>query len=673
MPIIWQSPSGFLGDIASPGYSSRSSMYGVGGIPHAQFGGTIADVGGGTTYPRYLGHYNTISALDSPLEITASLDAGSSGGLAIIADIEVTGDITTTNNKVVYMLTRRINDEYYCSVVSYDTEPFTLSAVGETISVEFPVTLNESWSVSELSAVVLVQSFSGDNEILQAGSGQFSGMLPLFSTDITTGPAQLAVQFTSHSFPLEGIDSYEWDFDGDGTYDSTLENPYHIYDTPGVYDVKLKITAGTETAETVATGLINVTDGSAISGELNGIWSADYGIYTITEDVNISAEHQLIIEPGTQIKIENEAQISVVGLLSLTGTDSERIILSSDSSWRGLKFSYSEQINKVEYCDISGSSYSAIFVDNSIVEISNNKIHHNTSTSIGAAMDINNTENVVVKNNLIANNTSTGNSGAIGCLNAPIDIHNNIIVNNTGTLAGAFVLKNLSNVSLVNNTIANNQAANAFFVFGSNPEIRNSIIVDSNNMFQNINGLVSVDYSNITGGFGGVGNLDTDPMFSSASAGNGAEFNGLNADWTLAVGSPCIDAGDPASEYNDGDGSRNDMGAFGGINGFIVDSEEDQVQPVNENTLGVYPNPFNPSTTISLNLKDDDLNKPVSMAIFNVKGQLVKTVLDNQIAEKASYNWNGKDNAGSATSSGIYFVQLKTANETTTSKMVLMK
>jgi len=662
-----------VGDIASPGYGTRSSMYGVGGIPHAQFGGSIDDVGGGSTYPRYLGHYNNIVAQDSPLEITAALDAGTTGGLVIKADIEVTGDITTTNNKVVYILTRRINNEYYCSVVSYETEAFTLSSVGETISVESPVTLNEGWSVSELTAVVLVQSFSGNNEILQAGSGQFGGMLPLFSTDITTGPAQLGVQFTSHSFPLEGIDSYEWDFDGDGTFDSTLENPYHIYDTPGVYDVKLKITAGTETAETVATGLMNVTDGSDISGELNGIWSADYGMYIITEDVTVSAGHQLLIQPGTQIKIENEAQINVAGLFSLVGTETDRIVLSSDSSWKGIKYSYSEMENMVEFCDISGSMFSAIFVDNSQVEIANNKIHHNTSTSIAAAIDVNNTEDVVIKNNFIANNTSTGNSGAIGCTNAAIDIHNNVIVNNDGSLAGAFVLKNQSNVSIVNNTIANNQASNAFFVFGSNPELRNSIIVDSNNMFQNINGLITVNYSNLTGGYEGTGNIDADPMFVSASAGNGSAFNGFAADWSLAAGSPSIDAGDPAAEYNDADGSTNDMGAFGGAAGFTVESDEEQVQPVVNNTLGVYPNPFNPSTTISLNLKDVDQNQPVDMAIFNVKGQLIKTLLNNEIAEKASYNWNGKDNAGTATASGIYFVQLKTANETTTSKMVLMK
>jgi len=33
-------------------------------------------------------------------------------------------------------------------------------------------------------------------------------------------------------------------------------------------------------------------------------------------------------------------------------------------------------------------------------------------------------------------------------------------------------------------------------------------------------------------------------------------------DYRLQTGSPCIDAGDPSSAYNDPDGSRNDMGAI---------------------------------------------------------------------------------------------------------------
>lgn len=48
----------------------------------------------------------------------------------------------------------------------------------------------------------------------------------------------------------------------------------------------------------------------------------------------------------------------------------------------------------------------------------------------------------------------------------------------------------------------------------------------------------------------GEHDISKDPKFVSES------------DYRLQPGSPCIDAGDPDSKYNDSDGSRNDLGAF---------------------------------------------------------------------------------------------------------------
>jgi hypothetical protein len=40
-------------------------------------------------------------------------------------------------------------------------------------------------------------------------------------------------------------------------------------------------------------------------------------------------------------------------------------------------------------------------------------------------------------------------------------------------------------------------------------------------------------------------NIGTDPLFASPSAGTGAGYDGLAADWSLRVGSPCANAGSP--------------------------------------------------------------------------------------------------------------------------------
>jgi hypothetical protein len=61
----------------------------------------------------------------------------------------------------------------------------------------------------------------------------------------------------------------------------------------------------------------------------------------------------------------------------------------------------------------------------------------------------------------------------------------------------------------------------------------------------------TVTYSNVEGGYPGLGNLSSDPKLCDPA----------NGDYHLILGSPCIDAGDPTSP-SDPDGSRNDMGAL---------------------------------------------------------------------------------------------------------------
>ncbi len=88
-------------------------------------------------------------------------------------------------------------------------------------------------------------------------------------------------------------------------------------------------------------------------------------------------------------------------------------------------------------------------------------------------------------------------------------------------------------------------------------------------------------------------------------------------------------------------------------------------------TINNYPNPFNPETTISFN---NPQNGQVSLTIYNIKGQLVNTLLDEEIsAGPHSLVWHGKDNSGKSVASGIYFTKVKTENSIQTKKMLLMK
>ncbi len=91
---------------------------------------------------------------------------------------------------------------------------------------------------------------------------------------------------------------------------------------------------------------------------------------------------------------------------------------------------------------------------------------------------------------------------------------------------------------------------------------------------------------------------------------------------------------------------------------------------------GNYPNPFNPETTISFSLKGySDEQVDVSLEVYNIKGQKVKTLLNGKINPTGQHDvkWNGKDSNGNSLSSGVYFYKLVTPDYTKTAKMLLMK
>ena len=80
-----------------------------------------------------------------------------------------------------------------------------------------------------------------------------------------------------------------------------------------------------------------------------------------------------------------------------------------------------------------------------------------------------------------------------------------------------------------------------------------------------------------------------------------------------------------------------------------------------------YPNPFNPSTTISFSM---DTSDKVSLKIYNINGQLVKTVIDNERRVAGNYDINVDM---SDVTSGVYLSVLERGNERLQSKMTLLK
>ena len=84
-----------------------------------------------------------------------------------------------------------------------------------------------------------------------------------------------------------------------------------------------------------------------------------------------------------------------------------------------------------------------------------------------------------------------------------------------------------------------------------------------------------------------------------------------------------------------------------------------------------YPNPFNPTTEINYGLAE---NTHVTLRIYNIKGQLVKTLVDED--KSSGYYktyWDGVDESGKEVASSIYFYRIQAGDFSLTRKMVLLK
>jgi hypothetical protein len=83
------------------------------------------------------------------------------------------------------------------------------------------------------------------------------------------------------------------------------------------------------------------------------------------------------------------------------------------------------------------------------------------------------------------------------------------------------------------------------------------------------------------------------------------------------------------------------------------------------------PNPFNPTTTIRF---DMPVRSRVRLAVYNIKGQLVRVLLDREInAGSREVVWDGTDSKGHAVASGIYFYRLRTRAFIESRKMILLR
>ena len=93
--------------------------------------------------------------------------------------------------------------------------------------------------------------------------------------------------------------------------------------------------------------------------------------------------------------------------------------------------------------------------------------------------------------------------------------------------------------------------------------------------------------------------------------------------------------------------------------------------PTQTELLQNYPNPFNATTNIQFYLASEG---EAELSIYDLLGRKVSTLVSGtQTAGMHTFNWNGQDSNGRQVSSGMYLYVLKTADNTYSNRMLLLK
>ncbi|MCK9329216.1 MAG: T9SS type A sorting domain-containing protein [Candidatus Cloacimonetes bacterium] len=106
-------------------------------------------------------------------------------------------------------------------------------------------------------------------------------------------------------------------------------------------------------------------------------------------------------------------------------------------------------------------------------------------------------------------------------------------------------------------------------------------------------------------------------------------------------------------------------------NDIYCENEDIAIPQTTEILKQNYPNPFNPKTLISFELPE---SKSIKLEIYNLKGQKIKSLIDDRL--DLGYHkifWYGDDDNSKTVSSGIYFYTLSYDDISITKKCVLLK
>ncbi len=219
-------------------------------------------------------------------------------------------------------------------------------------------------------------------------------------------------------------------------------------------------------------------------------------------------------------------------------------------------------------------------------------------------------------------------------------------IDNGGPLTiapGEYLVLGINDTTAVNGGVQVDYVYSNFLLSNSDDEV---VLVYSD-------GVTEVDRVNYDNGA-----TFPDPSGASMELKNPNYDNNDGANWDAA-----------STAFGDGD-----LGTPGAQNSNFVSALDDQNQGIHLNSFEIFqnfPNPFNPQTTFWVQIP---FNSNVQIDVFNMQGQHVKSIFKGALnSGKHSFKWDGTDNNGHNSASGIYFAVFKSKQIQKSIKMILLR
>ncbi|RKY16041.1 MAG: hypothetical protein DRP63_06140, partial [Planctomycetota bacterium] len=386
--------------------------------------------------------------------------------------------------------------------------------------------------------------------VVQSGGGSSTALKADFEANPTNGKASLTVTFTDKS--TGNPTSWEWDFDNDGTVDSTQQNPTHTYSNAGWYTVRLTVSDGADSDTCVkemyvlvANNIWYVNGNGGDDGNGGTGWSDAWR--TLGNALTQAGDYDLVLVADATY---NETDLKFNGKkIYLKGVDhnsagAQPVI---DCQGKGRAFYFG-----------SGETKDSI-VDNFTIQ-NGKKDGTSYPDNLGGAILCKNNSSPTITSCTFSGNSAYLDGGGICCTSSSPTITNCTFSNNSGGCGGAVYCHADSSPNITNCIFSNNSGGCGGAVYchaDSSPNITNCVF--SNNSVTQSNscgGAIYCDSSSPT---------LTDCTFSGNSANDlgGAIF--------------CVDSSSPkimncTFSGNSATGARSEGGAI-----FCMDSSSPKI------------------------------------------------------------------------------------------------